>query len=59
MDLVEVVFADSHCQWLQPELHEAATLIQLEGGFVQFGLEPLAVRVGEDYFDKIHMWREL
>ena len=28
-------------------------------GFIQFGLEPLAVRVGGDYFDKIHMWREL
>jgi len=28
-------------------------------GFVQFGLEPMAVRVGEDYFDKIHMWREI
>jgi ribosomal protein S18 acetylase RimI-like enzyme len=28
-------------------------------GFIQFGLEPMAVRVGEDYFDKIHMWREL
>lgn len=28
-------------------------------GFIQFGLEPLAVRVGEDYFDKIHMWRQL
>jgi len=28
-------------------------------GFIQFGLEPMAVRVGEDYFDKIHMWREI
>lgn len=28
-------------------------------GFIQFGLEPMAVRVGEEYFDKIHMWREL
>ena len=28
-------------------------------GFIQYGLEPLAVRVGVDYFDKIHMWREL
>jgi RimJ/RimL family protein N-acetyltransferase len=28
-------------------------------GFIQYGLEPLAVRVGIDYFDKIHMWREL
>ena len=28
-------------------------------GFIQYGLEPLAVRVGVEYFDKIHMWREL
>ncbi|MBC3346713.1 GNAT family N-acetyltransferase [Pseudomonas sp. SWRI196] len=28
-------------------------------GFVQYGLEPQAIRVGEDYLDKIHMWREL
>lgn len=28
-------------------------------GFVQYGLEPLAIRVGEAYLDKIHMWREL
>ncbi|WP_433767399.1 N-acetyltransferase family protein [Pseudomonas putida] len=28
-------------------------------GFIQFGLEPMAVRVGEEYFDKIHMWREI
>ncbi len=28
-------------------------------GFIQFGLEPMAVRVGEVYFDKLHMWREI
>ncbi|MFU2329861.1 GNAT family N-acetyltransferase [Pseudomonas sp. NFX98] len=28
-------------------------------GFVQYGLEPMAVRVGEEYFDKIHMCREI
>jgi hypothetical protein len=28
-------------------------------GFIQFGLEPMAVRVGEEYCDKIHMWREI
>jgi len=28
-------------------------------GFIQFGLEPMAVRVGEAYFDKLHMWREI
>ncbi|KQN44077.1 GNAT family acetyltransferase [Pseudomonas sp. Leaf48] len=37
----------------------AAINLYLRCGFVQFGLEPMAVRVGEDYFDKIHMWREL
>ncbi|RON09445.1 GNAT family N-acetyltransferase [Pseudomonas brassicacearum] len=39
--------------------NDAAFKLYQRCGFVQFGLEPLAVRVGEDYFDKIHMWREL
>lgn len=37
----------------------AAFTLYQRCGFIQYGLEPLAVRVGEDYFDKIHMWREL
>lgn len=28
-------------------------------GFVQYGREPLAIRVGDAYLDKIHMWLEL
>ncbi len=36
--------------------NEAAFHLYQRCGFVQFGLEPMAVRVGEDYFDKIHMW---
>ncbi|MDR6925078.1 GNAT family N-acetyltransferase [Pseudomonas sp. BE134] len=39
--------------------NEAAFSLYQRCGFIQFGLEPLAVRVGEDYFDKIHMWREI
>jgi ribosomal protein S18 acetylase RimI-like enzyme len=39
--------------------NDAAFNLYRRCGFVQFGLEPMAVRVGEDYFDKIHMWREL
>ena len=39
--------------------NEAAFKLYQRCGFTQFGLEPMAVRVGEDYFDKIHMWREL
>ncbi|TPG76680.1 GNAT family N-acetyltransferase [Pseudomonas arsenicoxydans] len=39
--------------------NEAAFNLYQRCGFIQFGLEPLAVRVGEDYFDKIHMWREI
>lgn len=38
--------------------HQALGLYE-RCGFVQFGLEPLAVRVGIEYFDKIHMWREV
>jgi RimJ/RimL family protein N-acetyltransferase len=39
--------------------NDAAFALYKRCGFIQFGLEPLAVRVGVDYFDKIHMWREL
>ncbi|WP_092332394.1 MULTISPECIES: GNAT family N-acetyltransferase [unclassified Pseudomonas] len=39
--------------------NEAAFKLYQRCGFIQFGLEPLAVRVGEDYFDKIHMWRQI
>ncbi|CAI8909986.1 MULTISPECIES: GNAT family N-acetyltransferase [Pseudomonas] len=39
--------------------NDAALNLYQRCGFIQFGLEPMAVRVGEDYFDKIHMWREL
>nr|WP_314562498.1 GNAT family N-acetyltransferase [uncultured Pseudomonas sp.] len=39
--------------------NDAALALYQRCGFIQYGLEPLAVRVGEDYFDKIHMWREL
>ncbi|WDU61249.1 GNAT family N-acetyltransferase [Pseudomonas poae] len=37
----------------------AAIALYQRCGFAQYGLEPLAVRVGVDYFDKLHMWREL
>lgn len=39
--------------------NDAAFALYRRCGFIQYGLEPLAVRVGVDYFDKIHMWREL
>ena len=39
--------------------NEAAFALYQRCGFIQYGLEPLAVRVGVEYFDKIHMWREL
>jgi len=28
-------------------------------GFVLYGLEPMAIRLGDAYLDKIHMWLEL
>lgn len=39
--------------------NDAALSVYRRCGFVQFGLEPQAVCVGEDYLDKIHMWREV
>ncbi|MEB0045005.1 MULTISPECIES: GNAT family N-acetyltransferase [unclassified Pseudomonas] len=39
--------------------NDAAFKLYQRSGFVQFGLEPMAVRVGEEYFDKLHMWRQV
>ena len=39
--------------------NDAAFALYRRCGFIQYGLEPLAVRVGVEYFDKVHMWREL
>ena len=39
--------------------NDAAFNLYRRCGFIQFGLEPMAVRVGEEYFDKIYMWREI
>ncbi|MBZ9782940.1 GNAT family N-acetyltransferase [Pseudomonas sp. REP124] len=39
--------------------NQAAIDLYQRCGFIQFGLEPMAVRVGEEYFDKVHMWREI
>lgn len=37
----------------------AAQRLYERHGFVQFGLEPYAVSVGEDFVSKSHMWRRL
>ncbi len=37
----------------------AAQALYEKCGFVQFGLEPYAVRVGDDYVAKVHMWCDL
>ena len=65
-ELVQAALAEAHNH---PELklvqltvtagNDAAFTLYQRCGFIQFGLEPLAVRVGEDYFDKIHMWRQI
>ena len=65
-ELVQAALTEAHNH---PELklvqltvtagNDAAFTLYQRCGFIQFGLEPLAVRVGEDYFDKIHMWCEL
>ncbi|MFI8396473.1 GNAT family N-acetyltransferase [Pseudomonas sp. NPDC078863] len=39
--------------------NDAAFNLYQRCGFIQYGLEPLAMRVGEEYYDKIHMWREI
>lgn len=37
----------------------ALRLYESTGGFNRFGIEPFAVRVGDSYVSKIHMWRDL
>lgn len=39
--------------------NRAAQELYASGGFVSFGVEPYAVRVGNDYVSKVHMWRHL
>lgn len=45
---------------LQASAHNAAALrLYAARGFVVFGSEPLAVRDGEDFVTKLHLWRAL
>jgi ribosomal protein S18 acetylase RimI-like enzyme len=45
---------------LQASAHNAAALgLYASRGFVVFGSEPLAVRDGEDFVTKLHLWRAL
>lgn len=37
----------------------AARRIYERAGFVAFGLEPRALRLGDQYFDDLHMWLDL
>ncbi|WP_434653555.1 GNAT family N-acetyltransferase [Pseudomonas sp. R3-56] len=39
--------------------NDPAVKLYQRSGFVLYGLEPMAIRVGDEYFDKIHMWLEL
>jgi ribosomal protein S18 acetylase RimI-like enzyme len=39
--------------------NEAARSLYERCGFVQFGLEPLAVAVGDGFVSKVHMWCDL
>jgi GNAT superfamily N-acetyltransferase len=39
--------------------NDAARNLYLRAGFVSFGVEPRAIRVGESYFDKEFMWLDL
>ncbi len=40
-------------------LNDAAQGLYERCGFGVFGIEPFAIRVGEDYVSKVHMWCNL
>ncbi|MFL6964912.1 GNAT family N-acetyltransferase [Pseudomonas alvandae] len=39
--------------------NEPAIKLYQRCGFVLYGLEPMAIRVADEYLDKVHMWLEL
>ncbi len=39
--------------------NHAAQALYARHGFVPFGLEPLAVKLGDEFVAKVHMWRDL
>ncbi|WP_260959240.1 GNAT family N-acetyltransferase [Pseudomonas citri] len=39
--------------------NEPAIRLYQRCGFALYGLEPMAIRMGDEYLDKIHMWLEL
>jgi ribosomal protein S18 acetylase RimI-like enzyme len=41
------------------EHNRAAVRLYEQGGFVAFGVEPLAVATGDGFISKVHMWRLL
>jgi ribosomal protein S18 acetylase RimI-like enzyme len=43
-------------QLMVTEGNVAARALYEQHGFVEFGVEPFAVRVGEDFVSKVHMW---
>jgi RimJ/RimL family protein N-acetyltransferase len=64
--LVEAVLADARrrpatrlVQLTVTAGNAAAQRLYESCGFVAFGTEPLAVRVGGTYVSKVHMWRDL
>jgi len=63
--IVEAVLAEASArgvkvvQLMVTHGNHAAQALYEECGFVQFGLEPFAVAVGDGYVSKVHMWCNL
>ena len=64
--LVQAVLAEARSRaWIRlvqltvTEGNESARRLYERHGFVPFGVEPLAVAVGERYVAKVHMWCDL
>ena len=63
--IVEAVLAEASSrgvkvvQLMVTHGNRAAQGLYEQCGFVQYGLEPLAVRVGNEFVSKVHMWCDL
>ena len=57
VDIVQATRTAEGVQLTVSESNEPARSLYAKRGFRQFGVEPLAIAVGDEYVGKVHMWR--